>query len=72
MEEKDKRRLVIDPSKCIMCGACTAVAPNNCMWAPGSDTPKVVDETPTKEAEEAVGNCPTGAVHFVEVDIDKK
>lgn len=67
MEEKEKK-LVIDPNKCIMCGACTAIAPNNCEWKEGSDTPVVVDDKVTKEAESAVESCPTGAVHFEEVN----
>ncbi len=60
----DDKKVVIDSSKCIMCGACTALAPKNCAWAEGSDTPVVIDENPTPEAENAVSSCPTGAVHF--------
>ncbi len=61
MEDK---KLVIDPNKCIMCGACTMLAPNNCAWVDGSDTPVVVNEEVTKEAENATESCPTGAVHI--------
>lgn len=58
------KKLVIDSSKCIMCGACTALAPKNCAWQEGSDTPVVINEEITPEAENAVNSCPTGAVHF--------
>ena len=65
MEGKEKK-LVLDPNKCIQCGACTAIAPNHCAWVEGSDTPVVIDETITPQAEEAAGSCPTGAVHIEE------
>ena len=65
MEEKEKK-LVLDSSKCIMCGACTAIAPNNCAWAPGSDTPVVINEEVTEDAINATESCPTGAVHIEE------
>ena len=65
MEEKEKK-LVIDPNKCIMCWACSAIAPNNCAWVEGSDTPVVVNEEVTPEAMSATESCPTGAVHIEE------
>ena len=61
-----EKKLVLDSSKCIMCGACTAIAPNNCAWVDGSDTPVVINDTVTPEAENATSSCPTGAVHIEE------
>ena len=63
MEEK---KLVIDPNKCIMCGACTAIAPNNCAWVDGTDTPVVINDKVTEEATNAASSCPTGACHIKE------
>lgn len=62
----ENKKVVIDASKCIMCGACTALAPQNCAWVEGSDTPAVINEEVTPEAENAVSSCPTGAVHLEE------
>ncbi len=63
MEGKEKK-LVIDTSKCIMCGACTAIAPKNCEWKEGVDTPVVVNDEVTSDAENAAASCPTGACHI--------
>lgn len=58
----DKKKVVIDPSVCIMCGACVGSYP---------DDFKFSDEGPaeaiTGEADaDAAGICPVGAISFEE------
>jgi len=62
--EENKKKLVIDPDKCIGCGACNAIAPNNCGW--GETTAVVINEEVTQEAVEAANSCPTGAIKIEE------
>lgn len=58
--EEVKEKLVIDPNKCIGCGACNAIASNN--FGFGETSAVVIKEEVTEEAEEALNCCPTGAI----------
>ena len=56
-------KLKINEDACLGCGACVGIAPDN--FAFGEGCAKVINETPTDEAKEALDCCPGAAISIV-------
>lgn len=54
-------KVVVDSERCLRCGACISVAPNNFTY--GDDGESVVtDTTVTEEVKNAIDMCPVSAI----------
>jgi ferredoxin len=59
-------KVKVDSDRCLRCGACIAVAPNNFTY--GEDGESVVkNEEVNDQVRDAVDMCPVGAISIEEV-----
>lgn len=63
-----KKKVVVDPNKCIGCNTCPLIAPNT--FALDQKTFKAFvtnqPETITSEVNNAISSCPVGAISITE------
>jgi len=74
LNEEDNMDVIVkvDNSKCIGCGACVSIAPNNFDFD-DDGLSKVINEVATDEARSACEACPVEAITLSEVvDVDYK
>ncbi len=67
------KKVIVDDSACICCGACMSIAPNVFTYASDntSSPKKEFVEDGDKDAIAAMEGCPTSAISLVDVDNDK-
>ena len=58
----------VDETKCIGCGACVAIAPENFDFN-DAGLSKVVGQNVTDTTNEAVASCPVGAIEVSEGEV---
>lgn len=59
-----KYKIIHERNKCIGCGACTAICPDNWMMAKdGKSKPKKIELTEIGCNQEAADSCPAECIH---------
>lgn len=62
-------KVILDQDKCIGCGACVAIDPENFDFE--DRLSKVINDTATPTAKDAEEACPTGAITILDNDESK-
>lgn len=75
-EEINMKKVIVDESKCIRCGACTGICPDVFTFTEDDTVESIEDknildhmtEETKKEAMEALHGCPVDAIKEVDAD----